>query len=196
MSTLLSTPSKTPAETALMQLIRDQYGAYIRIAVAGKSIPEAFVAALVANESGGNAGATRYEAAELGRFAQVLTEERKDYQGIGAQSLTNWILRGSFTAKGIATNLVSLCKSWGPTQIMGWHALKGAYPISELQTAEKHFVHTAELLNDFIISWRLHMPDQSKDLFTCWNAGGPANTTSDPYYAVRGLLRMQIYQEL
>ena len=59
-------------ETALMQLIHDQYGAAIATACASSSVPPAFLAALIANESGGNPNAQRFEPAMFLQIAQVM----------------------------------------------------------------------------------------------------------------------------
>lgn len=49
----------TDANTPLMQKIRSAWGDAIVLACAASSVPPSFLAALIANESGGNAGAHR-----------------------------------------------------------------------------------------------------------------------------------------
>ena len=193
-----STATSIDRETALMKLIRDTLGAQIRAAVAGTPIPESFVAALVANESGGNLAATRYEAAELGRFALVLAGKRESYQGIVKATLSA-ALRGVYTLEQGAQILVNYCTSWGPTQIMGWQALKGGYPLSELSLPTKHFPHAVELLVSFSKEFTLisdGVQTSWANFFRCWNTGRPDGKTFDPNYATNGLYRMQIYQQL
>lgn len=188
-------------ETALMSLIRDQMGAPIRDAVKGTAIPEAFVAALTANESGGNPAASRFEAAEQDEFLLVLDCKRGPYQGITAAQLQKAI-------RGDTRSLVAFCTSWGPTQIMGWHAIKEGYPLSELLTIPRHFYHAVQELLDFAREFRMMLPpapfpdgvafpDQiATDLFHCWNAGAPTRPTTDPAYSADGLERMKIYLNL
>jgi hypothetical protein len=190
-------PANIDQETALMRTIRDTMAAPIRAAIVSSAIPESFVAALVANESGGNAGATRYEPYELGQFALVLCGDRQDYQGITSAVLLGKILSGNVS--DAVKKLVNICTSWGPTQIMGWHAIKDGYPIGDLSLLRSHFARAA----GYLAAFQREFPQTAQrtdtawfDLFTCWNAGRPGNPTSDPTYSARGLRRMKIYEGL
>lgn len=181
-----------------MQTIRVQYSGLIRTAIAGTEIRESLVAALAANETSGNPNVTRYEGAELGRFAQVLGGKVESYQGITKPQMMT-ALKGVYTIESGVLILINLCTSWGLTQIMGWQALKGGYPVSELSLPSRHYPHTAELLAAFQRDFHLatdNYTDFARSLFTCWNAGSPAGKTTDPNYAARGVARMQIYDGL
>jgi hypothetical protein len=188
----------TPADTqeiALMKVIRATMGPKIDAAFSGSPIAPAFVAALVANESDGNPFKTRYEAAEVGRFAEVLAARVESYQGISNAQLTSAIFAAS--VPGAVRKLIDLCTSWGPMQIMGWQAIKGKYALDDLQLLDKHFFKGYALLRDFQIAYprETGTPNDSgwRALFTCWNAGSPFGKTTDPNYADRGLMRMRLY---
>jgi hypothetical protein len=188
-------------ETAMMQLIRQQMGGAIRAAIAQLGMApsfEPFIAALAANESSGNASQTRFEAAEVGEFALVLCDARPSYQGITSAQLLKAIT-GSLMISAAVKQLVNFCTSWGPTQIMGWHALKDGYPLSELVTLESHFRRCAGYVRSFQKEFNLAPPATDADaekFFRCWNGGHPTAETADPEYVSKGLRRMALYQQL
>lgn len=194
----INVASMNPREQAMLRLIRDTMGAQIRAAIHGTPLTEAFVAALVANESSGNPGAKRFEAAEAGWFIQVMSGSRPAYQGITKDKLQAAILAGGLGWGSVAQTIEDLCTSWGPTQIMGWHGLKGGYKVGELQVLESHFKWAAFELMAFVNQFKLTLPGNSGwiNLFHCWNAGAPHNPTSDPEYAMRGVMRMGLYEIL
>lgn len=180
-----------------MRLIKGTHGTYIDHAFSGSPIPSAFVAALEANESGGNPSKTRYEAAEVGRFARVLAGIDTRYQGIGAAELTGAIMSAPISSA--VKKLIDFCTSWGPLQIMGWQAIKGKYSVGDLQVLEKHYSKGYSLLRDFQIAFPETTSEKDRGwlaLFTCWNAGAPDRSTTDPEYAARGLARMKLYAEI
>lgn len=194
-----------PEQKALMQVIKQRFATLIRSAVAGTPIPESFLAALTAGESGGDLLVSRYEGYELSQFALVLCAKRPNYQGITSPQLTAR-LNGVFSIAAGVKTLVDHCTSWGPTQIMGWQSIKRGYKLAELQDVTKHFPHAIELLLDFSRQfYRLDVGRQiaptsidatCNGLFHCWNAGAPDKATTDPMYATRGLARMKIYEAL
>lgn len=172
-------------------------GPVIGAAFACSSISSALVAALVANESDGNPGRTRYEPTELGRFAEVLAARQTSYQGISGATLTNAIFAAS--VPGAVRKLIDLCTSWGPLQIMGWQSLKGKYPLSDLQILDKHFFKAYALLRDFQIDFPQAAAENEtgqRALAICWNTGSPFGKTADPNYADRAIARMNIYEGL
>jgi len=191
---------------SLMRTIRDRFRAQMRAASAGTPIPESFFAALTANESGGDVNASRYEAYELAQFALVLCGKRDSYQGITASQLTSR-LAGVLSISSGVRQLVDLCTSWGPTQIMGWHAIRLGVQLSAIQKIESHYSYTSyELLQftkqfypELMVQAAMH-EDQREGicigLFHCWNSGKPSNPTTDPLYASRGLARMKAYEAL
>jgi hypothetical protein len=203
------TQNAVPAnELELMTKIRGTYAAYIRAAVVGTVLPEAFVAALVANESGGDLIASRYEGFELSQFALVLAGKRASYQGIIASMLTAR-MAGSLSVAAAVNVLVDMSTSWGPCQVMGWQSVKRNYALAELRAIDKHFGRVRDILLDFgrqfypapFSAPMVPFAPVQKDaicegLFHCWNAGAPGNPTADPSYAPRGINRMHIYEGL
>jgi hypothetical protein len=188
-------------ETAMMQLIRQQMGGAIRAAIAALGMApsfEPFMAALAANESSGNASQQRREPRELMQFARVLMDEITEYQGIGSGLLMKAITQ-ALLPSAIVRTLMNYCTSYGPTQIMGWHALKDGYSLSELVTLESHFRRCAGYVRSFQKEFNLAPPAADADaekFFRCWNGGHPTAQTADPEYVAKGLRRMALYQQL
>ena len=197
----------------LMLSIRDRYSAQIAQAVAGTVYTEAFVAALVANESGGNLAAFRIEPKVFAELAGVITGKVAAFGSIGAEDLMRrvWpaesvgVHTGAQPAWGLKEGLLALLNlatSWGPTQIMGYQSIAGGYPLSELTQARTHFKHTVEVLEGFRKSFPAILDLQGYPLggmagfFVCWNTGRPTGLTADPNYAAKGLQRMGIYKTL
>lgn len=202
-------------DAELMQAIRAKYGAFIDAAVKGTPFPAALVAALVANESGLNEQAARFEHKVLGDLAQVIIGHKAAYGSIGAQDLTDWIAgvnmspgNGSRLSPQAAVVLamVNLATSWGPTQIMGYHALADGFLLSELTWLRTHFHRAVGMLEDFrkrfdlpgepVAGQTVALASSSADYssyFHCWNAGSPGAPTFDPDYTAKGLQRMRIY---
>ena len=192
----------TPDEQ-LMQAIEAKYGGYIAEAVAGTPFPAALLAALVANESGLNEQAARFEHSVVGDLLLVLVDRKPNFGSITKAKLIDWIPAG-FTIGQVALSLANLATSWGPTQIMGYQALAGGFPLSELTNLQKHFGHTVGMLDDF--QKRFNIPDAATvmgkdgtsigEFFHCWNSGRPNGQTADPNYTAKGLARMQLYEAL
>jgi len=191
----------------LMAAIKAKYGSFIDEAIEGTPFPAALVAALVANESGLNEGATRFEPKVAGALILLATGVKANYGSIGAQDLLDWLGQISMdTANGgrlppqaaVLLALRNLASSWGPTQIMGYQALAGHYALSELPNLQWHFKHCVAMLDDFKKRFSL-ATDAAADFspyFHCWNAGAPGADTFDPNYTANGLRRMAIYEAL
>src|SRR5258708_655160 len=111
--------------TPLMQKIRASYGAAIADACRLSSVPPAFLAALIANESGGNAGAKRFEKNVLASLWEVLLERSANFGSIKATDLFAYLWPPSYTLdptngfRDALHNMDSLATSWGLTQVMG-----------------------------------------------------------------------------
>jgi len=196
----------------LMAAIREKYGSFIDAAVAGTPFPASLVAALVANESGLNEAAARFEPAVFGELAFVLTGRKAAFGSIGAQDLGEWLGRVSMD-KGnggrlspqaaVVLALQNLATSWGPTQIMGYQAVAGKYDLSELPNLQTHFHRAVAMLEDFRKRFNLAIEqgiaggmagNSAAAFFTCWNTGSPHGATFDPHYAANGLARMAEYE--
>jgi hypothetical protein len=179
------------SDQALMRLIRDQYGPQIAQLSAGTKVPAAFLAALVANESGGNASAKRFEAGVLTSLWNVLNGRKAAFGSIGAQDLTQYLpIVNPFTA------LDQLATSWGLTQIMGYHVFDLHTTIDALQTANGNLGASIRLLTQFSTQFHLDPDADAGDLFRCWNTGRPDGNTYDGAYVPNGMNRMQLYEAL
>jgi hypothetical protein len=198
-------------EQQLMTKIKSQCGSWIDEAIAGTPYPAALLAALTANESGGDPQESRFEPKVFADLALVAIGRKANYGAIGRTNLIDWCSPSdpdrpprSFSDALLA--LVNLATSWGPTQIMGYQALAGGYALSELPNLQTHFKHTVAMLEDFRTRFQIvasqapggpsPWPNSWADFFRCWNTGRPDGQTADPQYVARGLDRMTIYGSL
>lgn len=92
--------------------------------------------------------------------------------------------------------LRELATSWGLTQIMGYQVVGRKAAIRELLDPQFNYRFAVELLSEFAHRFRLKLSSDFEALFRCWNTGDPEGETFDPDYAARGILRMQLYQNL
>ena len=181
-----------------MAKIRQNFSPFIKPAIEGTPYPESFLAALVANESGGNLAAGRFEPGVFWELSFCLIGRKTAYGSITADKLREYI--GSPAPDKAVAALVNLATSAGPTQIMGYQSLAGGYPLAELYNLATHFRHAVELLDDFRKQFNMAPPcfggtelGAIGAYFRCWNTGRPDGKTFDPNYVSSGLLRMQIY---
>jgi hypothetical protein len=185
-------------EQELMQKIKAACDPWILDAINRTPFPAALLAAITANESGGNPAAARFEPAVMGQLAMVLTGRRANYGTIGAQDIADYIVTaGSVAAADVARTLINLSTSYGPTQIMGYEALAGKYGIADLSNLQKHYPRAVAMLEDF--RKRFDIATDGSDwaeFFDCWNTGRPHAQTADPQYISRGLARMTLYTTL
>jgi hypothetical protein len=185
------------SDQALMKLIKDQYGAQIAQVCQGTRIPPAFLAALVANESGGNANAKRFEAGVLTSLWNVLQGRKASYGSIGAGDLRQYVLPAQAVVPvNPFTLLDELANSWGLTQIMGYHVFDLHTTIDALQTAGGNLAAAVRLAAQFATQFSLDPDADAGDLFRCWNTGRPDGTTYDPAYVPNGMTRMALYEAL
>jgi len=179
-------------DAALMQLIKDQYDATIRQTAAASSVPPAFLAALTANESGGNPGASRFEPGVLNSLWSVVMNRKPAFGSIQRAALLTYL--DEEADKISFTDLDNLATSWGLTQIMGYNALDLGTTVGALQTASGNLTAAIKLLTQFAHRFNLELDADAADLFRCWNTGQPNGKTFDPDYVTNGLARMQIYE--
>lgn len=194
-------------DQVLMAHVKDVCGSFIVEAVKSTPYPPALLAAITANETGGDATKTRFEAAVFGKLAKVMLSLEAAhpamYGSIGAQDLYKWVVSPSRKFADSLLSLVNLATSWGPTQIMGYEALAGDFPLSEISNLNTHYSHVVNMLNEFQKRW--HISTQiangptfanAEAFFRCWNTGGPTGQTADPAYVQNGFNRMSIYENL
>jgi hypothetical protein len=191
----------------LMQKIKGTYSAALAEINSRSSIPEAFLAAMIANESGGNNNAKRFEPGVLSSLWQVLLGRKATYGSIQRANLVGFVTdlpQSTVTVPPTITNeafqnLDSLASSWGATQIMGWHCLEEHAPFARPEDLTDEFVAlkaTVWLLGKFAAQFSLDLSSDFSDLLHCWNAGAPNHPTFDPNYVPNALARMDIYKAL
>jgi len=191
----------------LMQSIKTKYGATIDQVCSASSVPPAFLAALIANESGGNTDAKRFEPAVLVSLWQVLLGRKAAYGAIGRADLVRFVSGISEIPVQVPASvrsdtyqlLDSLAHSWGLTQIMGYHCLEHGCPAAAppaLQNPDTSLRATVWLLVHFAAQFDLDLATDFSDLLHCWNAGSPGAATFDPHYVANAMLHMDAYKAL
>lgn len=186
----------------LMAAIHSKYGSWINQAAEGTPFPPALLAALTANESGLDESAARFEPSAYESLSFVVIGKKAEYQGIGALDLTKYL--ENLTPPATVLSMVNLATSWGPTQIMGWQALKRGYAIAELTNLETHYLRATDVLRDIGRQFNTILPPPGGQVaadgwaawFHCWNAGSPTGKTFDPNYPANGVRRLALYESL
>lgn len=178
------------SDQALMQSIKTQYTAAIAQCCSVSSVKPAFLAALIANESGGNPNAKRFEAGVLTSLWNVLLGRKTAYGSITHDALTAYLDTGAWTG------LDNLATSWGLTQIMGYHVFDLSTTIANLQSVNGNLLSAVKLVTQFATQYSLDFDSDAADLFRCWNTGRPDGQTFDPNYAQNGLARLQLFEAL
>jgi hypothetical protein len=195
----------TNSETALMQSIKTQWGGTIVAACASSSVPPAFVAALIAGESGGDTNAKRFEPGVLARLWEVLLGRKAAFGSIGRTDLVLYVTNlGALTAVRTPGDLPAdafqrvdaLATSWGLTQIMGYHAIEFHSTVASLTLPLVHLSTALNLLTQFAHRFQLDVTKDFEELFRCWNTGEPDGKTFDPAYVNNGLTRMAVWTSL
>lgn len=208
----------SPADVRLMARVAERCGAAIRQACEASSVPPEFLAALVANESGGDAQAARFEPAVYRHLQAVAAGFTPAYAGMDAGELWDEVaemlhpkadayharaLRAVENASGANPiqslgdeAIAELATSWGYTQIMGYHMVgRGGTP-RDLLDPDRHFRVALELVAAFAEEYQLDVQSEFAEMFRCWNTGQPYGRTTDANYVANGLCRMEIYGAL
>lgn len=197
-------------DLTLMQEIRSRWQATIAAAVAGTSIPEAFLAGLVGNETGGNPDAKRFEPGVLTHLWEVLLGRKTNYGAVSGPQLKNYVATMPTTPvtspvlipANAFQRLDELATSWGLTQIMGYHILEwisipGWYrAVDDLRVPESNLRSATLLLTTFANHFSLDLGKDFSALLHCWNAGSPEAATFDPAYVPNAIRRMDLYGSL
>jgi len=179
------------------------------------SLPPEFLGALVANESGGNPKAARFEPAVYRHLRDVADGKARLFSGISATELDAELeemlhpkssgyhkryLTETFSATHAAglvaledEALRELATSWGYTQIMGYHMVGREGVVRDLLDPRFNFRLALGLLGGFAHEFELDLATEFQPLFRCWNTGRPYGETFDPDYVRRGLERMEVY---
>jgi hypothetical protein len=204
-------------EVGLVLRVRAHCHVYLAEACRYSSLPLAFLAALVANESGGYGNAKRFEPAVYRHLKSLAAGQRSTYSGHDRVSLQSEIAEmlhpksaayhapflnalGESQASDLAARqdeaLRELATSWGYTQIMGYHLVGRPGTVLDLLEPRFHFRFALELLADFAERYQLDVRREFAEMFRCWNTGAPYGITFDPAYVDKGLKRMEIYRGL
>ncbi len=194
----------TDPQVALMTIVRGHWREDIAAAVDQTIVPAKFLAALIANETGGNAEAVRFEPAVFSELAEVILGKRKTYSPAGIQhplvrtELLNYVEpAGTSDFTDCLDRLSELATSRGLTQIMGWHFVEMARPMpGPMLTPTAYLQFTVELLAYFASRYSLDQSKNFPELLRSWNTGKPGGQTFDPHYVSNGLTRMEVYAEL
>lgn len=187
------------SDQALMRLIHDQYDATIRQVGKAASVPPAFLAALIANESGGNPAVKRFEPNVLTQLWAVFMGRKAAFGSIGLTDLIDYVVADGGAGQappwtGALQSIDRLATSWGLTQIMGYNAIELSTSIGKLQTADGNLAAAIRLVTQFAARYSLDYDSDAGDLLRCWNTGRPDGTTFDPSYVPNGLARLQLYE--
>lgn len=203
-------------DAELMQSIKTKYGAAIDATCKNSSVQPALVAAIIANESGGNPDAKRHEPHVLAALWEVLLGRTKAYGTIEAATLAALLVAGSAGAALSAYHtpsslpadtfqrLDALGTSWGLTQVMGYSVFD-FYPTADAQvgglallqsSVATQLYFTVKMLARFAGRWDLSLADDAGKLLDCWNTGRPTTATFDLNYVPNGLARMKLYEAL
>ena len=207
-----------PTDRGLVERVFDRCHLRIESACAASSVPTAFLAALTANESGGNPDAARFEPAVYRHLKAVAAGETPAYAGVSAQELGSEVVDrlhpkadefhpryltspfGANHAEELAELeddvLRELATSWGFTQIMGYHVVGRGRNVRDLLDPDLHYRIALELLAEFAHDYKLDVQSEFEEMFRCWNTGQPYGKTYDPAYVEKGMRRMSIYREI
>jgi hypothetical protein len=200
------------SDAELMAGILSKLGALISGVAATSSVPPAFLAALVANESGGLQSVTRFEPAVCSRLADVIMSRKAAYEPrgisrpLGRQEIMLFVSPAEAAPAVVKSPVYSftdslkrlewLATSRGLTQIMGWHTVEFSKPPGVIEEALGNLQFALVLLAYFANKYQLDLQKEFAELFTCWNTGEPDGKTFDPNYVPNGLARMQTYAQL
>jgi hypothetical protein len=195
-------------DTQLMQSIKEKWSTSILAAAGVSSVPAAFLAALIANESGGDANAKRFEKNVLATLWEVLLGRKANYGSIGRTDVVGYIADlppGAIHAPSVLPadafqRVDALATSWGLTQIMGYHVLEPDISLGSLENVKSgpgNLLGATRLLAQFAHRYQLDLATDFPPLFACWNTGAPDPAkTFDSHYVSNGLERMKLYAQL
>jgi hypothetical protein len=195
--------------TELMQAIKDRWGATIDAACGASSVPASFLAALIANESGGDPNAKRFEPKVLLALWEVLLGRKAAYGSLGRADVRDFLVvpgavtvgiepdRSLLVVSGALQRLDGLATSQGLVQIMGYEAIPFHQNSAEaLRNPATELVIATKMLADFAQRFSLDVSKDFSDLFDTWNTGRVHAPTFDPNYIPNGLARKAAYEAL
>jgi hypothetical protein len=184
-------------ETQLMESIRQKWGATIDAACKMSSVPASFLAALIANETGGDPTKSRFESKVFAELCMVCAGKQAHYGSLGINDLIPKPSQGLQEFNLTLKSLADFSSSWGLTQIMGYQVIEFGKKITNLTDPAASLTFTCMLLTQFANRFDLDLRTEFAQLFACWNCGQPdPSKTYDPQYCARGIARMALYSRL
>jgi hypothetical protein len=171
-------------EQELMDRIKREWGSMISNACHSSSVPEAFIAALIANESGGNPRKIAFEPRVYGHLMDVREGRAIRYGATRKEHLIDLEDEA----------IVLLATSRGLTQIMSYNAVYQHIDPLTLSDPGVCLTLTLHLLASVAECYWLDERTEFEPMFRCWNSGRPDGATADPHYVENGLARMKLYQ--
>ncbi|HTV56335.1 MAG TPA: hypothetical protein VMI06_15640 [Terriglobia bacterium] len=204
------------AERALMLRIYGKWNGEIVKATRSSSVSAAFLAALTANESGGDPAAQAFEPGIFERLLAVMKGEQPAFGSITAADLVRMAQQGSGALEPNSTLrttqetkqsaevspalqkrvLRQMATSWGLTQIMGYQTINRKETVQVLLDPLSHYELAVELLEEFSRRFHLNPSKDAESMFRCWNTGRPDGKTSDPDYVPQGIQRLRLYSAI
>lgn len=176
----------------LAEAIYRHFGQRIDEATAGTAVPPELLAGLIGNECGRsglvfNESQSRLEPHVLKALTQVRDGARRAYN----RTITREDLAGASDDA-----LKALARSYGATQVMGWHTID-TFPgatIQQLRDPKEHLKFAVRLL----------LMDSKADIrakeygrvLRRWNTGSPNGTTYHPNYVPQGKAVIEAYKRL
>jgi hypothetical protein len=200
-------------ERALMLRIYEKWHVEIVNATRNSSISAPLVAALTANESGGDPDAHAFEPGVYGQLRAVIKGEQPVFGSIVAADLVRLaeedieaqaeksalqMIQEARQFPGVSPAvqekvLRQMATSWGLTQIMGYQTIERKKTMRYLLNPASHYQFAVELLEELGRRFHLNPSKDAEPLFRCWNAGHPDGKTFDPDYVLRGVQRLRLY---
>jgi len=182
-------------DAKLMRTIHARWGVALTAVCQYSSVPVEFIAALIANESGGDpTGPPRFEKNVFAKLKAV-RDGRLNHYG----SIVKHDLAGCKDA-----DVRDFATSWGLTQIMGYHLLAWGQDPRDLLEPKFNLEICTRLLAGFCQRYQLDPYLEFEEMLRCWNTGHPYDDpktkcvegrTHDPNYVPNGLRRMALYAE-
>lgn len=205
----------TEAEHALMSRICERWRRGILQATRNSSVSPCFLAALTANESGGEPAAQAFEPGIYRRLQAVASGREPAFGTIVAKDLIAAADSGfgplAASSPGCFPDEIDVSKleetaqeqllrklatSWGLTQIMGYQVIGRQVTLEDLLEPESHYQFAVLLLEELGRRFGLKLSRDYESLFRSWNTGHPEGKTFDPDYVSRGMLRMELYRDV
>ena len=191
---LTFSPVTSSTDQQLMQEIKTQWGELLRATAATCSIPESFFAALVANESGGNKDAQRFESGVFAALSAVLEGTKTAYGSLRQSDLLLFAVPGE---EYLPAALRTLATSYGLVQIMGYEAIAFHLDgVARLQDPQSELPICVKMYAQFAEHFELDLKKDFEQMFDLWNTGRPHAPTFDPKYIPNGLARKALYEGL